>query len=210
MQLFTRTIHMAGPEAEVGAHAAALREYVSTKIGLEVALWSIGFGAPVGSMAYTARVDGIAGVQAMGAALQGDKDYAKMVAKGSDWVTGAPVDSLRESLSGDLTATPPPVGSVATLTTAVISNGRYADAIGWGLDVAAHVTTVTGMPVGFMMDMFGTFGQVAWIGIAADGAAADAANAKLNVDPGYMEKLGGATDLFVQGASHRSLAYRVA
>jgi hypothetical protein len=117
---------------------------------------------------------------------------------------------LRESLSGDLTATPPPVGSVATLTTAVISNGRYADAIGWGLDVAAHVTTVTGMPVGFMMDMFGTFGQVAWIGIAADGAAADAANAKLNVDPGYMEKLGGATDLFVQGASHRSLAYRVA
>ncbi len=209
MQLFSRMIHMAGPASEIGPHAEAMRAHASKKIGAEVALWSGLFGSPFGTMVYTTRVDGVAGVMANRAALAGDEKYAKLAAKGSEWATGPAVDTLRESLKGELAATSPPIGSVATVTTAVIADGRYAEAIGWGLEISTYVEGVTGMPIGFMMDMFGTFGQVVWIGVAQDAAAADTANAKLNADAAYVTKLGDAGKLFVAGMSHRQMAVRV-
>jgi hypothetical protein len=210
MQLFSRSVHFQGPAADVVPHAIALRDHVSKKIGQEVSLWNIMFGAPFGTVAYTARVDGLAGVAAMGTALAGDKEYEALLAKGTSWVSGPPVDTLRESLSGEMGAAVPPVGSVATVTTAVIEGGKYGAAIGWGLAVAAHVTAVTGQPVAFLMDMFGTFGQVAWIGIESDVGAADAANAKLNANAAYMEMLEGTAGMFVPGSGHRSIAVRLA
>jgi hypothetical protein len=161
-------------------------------------------------VAYTARVDGLAGVAAMGAALAGDNEYEALLAKGVGWVSGPPIDTLRESLSGEMGADVPAVGSVATVTTAVIEGGKYGAAITWGLSVAAHVTASTGMPIAFLIDMFGTFGQVTWIGIAPDLGAADAANAKLNVDATYMEMLDGTAGLFVPGSGQRSIAVRMA
>ena len=104
MHLFSRSLHMAGPPAEVTAHALAVRAHVSNRLGNEVSLWGVLFGAPMGTMSYTARVDGIAGVQAMGAALAGDADLAALVAKGAAWSTGSPVDSLA-------TTQPPSVGA---------------------------------------------------------------------------------------------------
>jgi hypothetical protein len=210
MQLFSRSVHFQGPTADVVPHAIALRDHVSKKIGQEVSLWNILFGAPFGTVAYTARVDGLSGVAAMGTALAGDAEYEALLAKGAGWVSGPPVDTLRESLSGEMGTAVPPVGSVATVTTAVIEGGKYGAAIGWGLQVAAHVTAVTGQPVAFLMDMFGTFGQVVWIGIESDLGAADAANAKLNADATYMEMLEGTAGMFVPSSGHRSIAVRMA
>jgi len=210
MQLFSRSVHFQGPTADVVPHAIALRDHVSKKIGQEVSLWNIMFGAPFGTVGYSARVDGLSGVAAMGAALAGDKEYEALLAKGTGWVSGPPVDTLRESLSGEMAAAAPPLGAVATVTTAVIEGGNYTAAIGWGLATAAHVTAVTGMPVAFLIDMFGTFGQVTWIGIGSDVAAADDANAKLNADAAYMEMLEGTAGMFVPGSGHRSIAVRLA
>jgi hypothetical protein len=200
---------MAGPTTEVATFALGIREYVSERTGTEVALWVMNFGAPVGTTIYTARVDGHAGLQAMVTPLEGDAKYEAMLAKGTDFITGAPVDALRDSLDGAPMGEAPPIGSAAVITTAVIANGKYGEAIGWGLDVAAHVTKTSGMPVGFYSDLYGTFGQVTWIGVAADYAAVDAANAKINADAGYLAKLSAAGDLFVEGLSHRSLAVRL-
>ena len=116
---------------------------------------------------------------------------------------------MREALDGSTLGDAPPVGSVAVITTAVIAAGKYGDGVGWGLDVAAHVTKVSGMPVGFYSDLYGTFGQVTWIGVAADSAAVDASNANFNVDPEYLAKLSASGGLFVEGSGHRSLATRL-
>jgi hypothetical protein len=210
MQLFTRSVHFQGPTGEVVPHAIALRDHVSKKVGQDISLWNIMFGAPFGTVAYSTRVDGLAGVAAMGEALAGDAEYDALLAKGAGWVSGPPVDSLRESLSGEMGADVPPLGSVATVTTAVVEGGKYGAAIGWGLSVAAHVTAVTAMPIAFLLDMFGTFGQVTWIGIAPDLGAADAANSKLNADSAYMEMLDATGGLFVPGSGQRSVAVRMA
>ena len=209
MSLFSRSVLMTGPATAVTEFSLGVREYVTKKIGTEVSLWSMQFGGPVGTMVYSARVDGHAGLAAITAPLAGDSTYEAMLAKGAELLAGPPMDALREPLDGSTGGDPPPLGAVAVITTAIIGNGRYADAIGWGLDTAAHATKVSGMPVAFYSDLYGPFGQVTWIGVSPDMASLDAANAKMNTDAAYIDKLSAAGDLFVPGAAHRAMAVRV-
>ncbi|MGA7757379.1 MAG: hypothetical protein WBL31_06995 [Ilumatobacteraceae bacterium] len=209
MQLFTRQLMTAGPEAEAAAWATEMAAAASAKMGTEVALWAAGFGAPRGAMAFTARVDGLADLMAKAAPLAGDADYQAKVAKGAAIVVGPPQDSLATPLHGDL-GDPPPVGAMAVVTNAVIANGQYAEAVGWGIDVAQHVTSLTGMPVGLMMQEYGTFGQLTWIGIGADAAAVDASATATNGDADYIKKMSASGNLFVPGSGSRSLVTRVA
>jgi hypothetical protein len=209
MQLFTRQMMTAGPEIEAGVWAAEMAAMVSAKMETEVALWAAGFGEPIGAIAYTMPVDGIADLMAKTAPLQDDADYHAKIAAGADFVVGPPQDSLATPLHGDLGESPP-VGSMAVVTNAVIANGQYAEAVGWGIDVAQHITSLTGMPVGLMMQEYGNFGQLTWIGIGADAAAVDASAAATNGDAEYIKKLSAAGNLFVPGTAHRSLVIRVA
>jgi hypothetical protein len=209
MSLFSRSVLMTGPATAVAEFALGVREYVTKKIGTEVSLWSMQFGGPVGTMVYSVRVDGHAGLAAITAPLVDDSKYEAMLTKGAEFLAGPPVDMLREPLDGASGGDPPPLGAVAVITTAIIGNGKYAEAIGWGLDTAAHATKVSGMPVAFYSDLYGPFGQVTWIGVSPDMASLDAANAKINSDAAYIGKLSAAGDLFVPGAAHRAMAVRV-
>lgn len=209
MDLFSRNVLLTGAPAAYMAYATEMRTYVSDKLGQEIALWSVGFGAPRGAMTYTARVDGLAGVQTMNATLAGDADYMAKLATGATMGGGAAEDSLMRPLHGEM-GDPPPVGSVATVTTAVINNGAYGDAVAWGVGMAQLAESITGTPSVFGMSTFGTFGQLIWINVSADAAAADAAGQATNANADYMGRLGAIGDLFVPGSGHRSLAIRVA
>jgi hypothetical protein len=73
MQLFSRRVHMAGPPSETMAYAADLRAHVSEVAGRELALWAVGFGAPLGTMLFSMRVEGVADFQDLaGVALVDD------------------------------------------------------------------------------------------------------------------------------------------
>lgn len=208
MQLFTRQLPTTGRPPAMG-WAMEMQAMASDKMGIEMALWSAGFGMPVGSLAFTARVEGVAHLGEKAAPLVADAEWHAKLAEGADHVTGPPSDSLATPLHGDL-GDPPPVGAFAVVTSAVIANGRYVDAIGWGIDVAEHVTSLTGMPVMLLMQEYGTFGQLTWIGGAADAAGVDASAAAANGDADYIEKLSAAGELFVPGSGHRVLATRIA
>jgi hypothetical protein len=209
MDLFSRTVSTVGPPADVMAFATDMTAFVSDKLGQEVALWAMGFGAPAGTIGWTARIDGLAGVSAMQATLMEDPEYHAKLGAGRDFVAAPATDQLGSLIHGEL-GDPPPVGSVAAITSAVIGNGKYAEAVAWGIDMADHAGSVTGVPTNFMMSRFGTFGAVTWIGVSADAAAADAAGAALESDAAYIEKLGAVGDLFVPASGNRSVATRVA
>ena len=210
MQLFSRQVQMSGPIAETAAYSADMTTYVSGVLGREVALWSTIFGAPLGTMTYTARVEGVADLQAVSAQLLGDAEYHAKLAKGVDYAVGDAVDRLFQPLNGELGEDSPPVGSMALVTSAVMAAGAYDKAIAWGLDMAQHASSVTGVPTLFLVEQFGSFGSVGWIAVTADGAAVDAAGAALNGDADYLKKLGAAGDLFLPGSGHRILSTRVA
>ena len=209
MQLFSRSVMLTGPFTEVNAWASDMRQYVSDKSGREIGLWSVMFGAPLGTMAYTARVEGLADLQSIGTTLLGDPDYHAKLASGREFSGGPPIDQISTPIYGEL-GDVPPVGSIAGVTTAAIANGAYAEALAWGVEIAQHVEGVTAFSFTILLDDFGPFGQVRWIGIAPDAAAEDAAARKLNADADYLGKLASAGHLFAQGSGHRSLAERVA
>lgn len=209
MRLFTRTVHLQGPPMEIAAYAADMRAFVSDKTGVEVGLWNVQFGAPIGTMVFSARVDGLAQLASITESLLADPTYHEKLATGAGFAAGPAEDALSEPLHGG-DGEAPPVGTVITATRAVIAGGKYAEAVGWGIEMALYSEKVTGSPVGFYMDTFGTFGTVVWIGGAPDAAAADAMNDALNADAGYLDKLGSVGDLFVPASGQRSLAVRVA
>ena len=209
MQLFTRQLLLTGPPAESGAWAVGMAAEVTAKMGTEVALWSAGMGAPVGSVAFTIRVDGAADLMAKAGPLAEDADYQAKLAAGADFVAAPANDSLATPLHGDL-GDAPPVGSFAVVTNATIANGKYAEAVGWGVDVAQHVTAISGMPVMLLMQEYGPFGTLTWIGGSPDAAGVDASAAATNGDADYIAKLSAAGDLFVPGSGQRVLATRIA
>ena len=209
MQLFSRQVQLTGPFSETSAYAADMTAHVSGLIGREVSLWSTVFGAPLGTMTYTLRVDGVADVLAISAQVLADADFHAKLAKGADYAVGNAEDRLLQPLNAEL-GDPPPVGSMAVITSAVMANGAYEKAIAWGLDMAQHATSVTGLPTLFLVEQYGSFGSVGWIAVAADGAAVDAGNAALNGDADYLKKLGAAGELFMEGSGQRYLSTRVA
>lgn len=208
MYLFTRNVMHAGPPAEYVANAMEMRRFVSDRIGREIALWNVGFGAPAGAMTYSMRVDGLADLDALGGQLAADDEYHARLAAGAAYSAGPFDDHLAKAVHGEL-GDPPPVGSVATVTTAVIG-GSFGTAIAWGVDAAAHVESVSGVGVVMTLGMYGPFGAVTWIAVAPDATAADAANAKVDADAAYMAKLDEAAGLFVPGSANRFLLTRIA
>ncbi len=60
MLLFSRRVSMTGSPDEIIGYSTDMAAYVSERVDREVALWSVTMGAPVGTMFYTARVEGVA------------------------------------------------------------------------------------------------------------------------------------------------------
>lgn len=210
MKLFSRRVHLVGPPAETMAYATDMCAYVTDKIGREVALWAAGFGAPLGTMLFSMRVEGIADLSASTEGLMADPEYHAKLAAGAQF-TGAPAeDALGTPIRGELGNESPPVGAYAAVTTAQIANGKYADAFGWAVEIAGHVESVTGTPTMVLSSQYGAFGTVTWIGAVADAAAVDASNDALMGDEGYMTMLAAAEDLFVPGSGQQVLIQRIA
>ena len=210
MKLFSRRVHLVGPPAETMAYATDMCAYVNDKLDREVALWSAVFGAPLGTMMFTMRVEGVADLATASAGLLADPAYHAKIAAGAAFAGAPAEDSIGTPIRGELGGEAPPVGTYAAVTTAQIANGKYAEAFGWALEVAGHVESVTGMPTLVISSQYGPFGTVNWIAGGADADAVDAANAALMGDEGYMTMLVAAGDLFVPGSGQQALIQRVA
>ena len=132
MYLFTRSVMLAGPPAASTAHAIELCQYASKTMGRDIALWSAGFGAPLGAMVYAMRVEGLADLESAAAPLVADAEYHERLAAGQQFHGGPAQDSLAQPLFGELGDGSPPVGSVANVTTATMAGGHYGRAVALG------------------------------------------------------------------------------
>ena len=209
MHLFSRVATLSGPPRASMAWATEITAFVNARTSKEVALWSVGFGQPLGTVVWSTWVDGLADIQASFAGLMDDEGYHALLERGRD-VLGTGADQLRELVHGEPSGDSPPIGAVTSMTTATIANGKYEEALRWGAEMAGHVAQVTGSRTLFLSDVFGAFGQVTWLSGALDAAAADAARAALNADLDYLKRVADAGDLFVEGSARSSMATRIA
>jgi len=210
MYLFSRLLQLRGDYRKTMGWVAEMTAYVNGHSDLDATCWMAQFGYPVGTVGWSAVVESQADLAARTASLVADDGYFSMVEKGAEWTVGAPQDHLREMLHGSPPEAPAAIGAVSTLVTATAANGKLADAMGWGVAIAEHYTKVTGVPVAFFADAYGTMGQVTWIGISPDFAAVDAARAAINADAAYLESVDRAGNLFLPGSSRSGLLTRIA
>lgn len=209
MHLFSRRATLSGAPNVILGWSADIRAHASGVLGSEIALWSVGFGAPTGTMAWSMRVEGLAGVAANSEKLLADEGYVRMAEAGRELFVGPAEDSLVQPLNREPADSLPPVGSVATITTATMGAG-YNEVLTWCMELTELVEGITGDPLLFGVSSFGTFGQVGWIGINGSAADADTAGDKLNANPDYLAKVSTAAGMFVPGSGHRMVMTRVA
>ena len=211
MYLFTRTGTLGGDPNGAMAWAIKVGGAASAASGRQINTWVAQFGFPVGTVVWSAWLDGHADLTSAFGPLATHADYQAAANEGVAFQTTPHESALRQVVSGGPVegAEGPGLGSVATVTTAVALGGKMAAVIAWGVEVAAIASSVSGLPVSFLVDSYGTFGQVTWIGGAVDMAAADAANDAMNASADYMKAVDGGTDLFVPASGHRALYTRI-
>jgi hypothetical protein len=210
MYLFSRLATLRGNERNSMAWAAKINGYVDAHSDHDLTLWRADFGHPVGTVAWAAWVESHAALNAGFAKLVEDDGYFDLLDEGQEFLAEAPEDFFRQALHGSPGEAAPPVGAVSTVTTAVVAGGRYDQGISWGIEMAQLVEEVTKLTTVFLLDSYGTFGQVTWLTGAPDLAAADAASEAINSNDKYMKRLGDAGELFVPGSGQRRLMTRIA
>jgi len=209
MYLFSRLATLRGNERRSLAWAAKMTDHVNAVGDHTVTLWRADFGYPVGTVAWSTWVESMAALNEGFAALADDDAYYDLVDAGSELLVEPPHDLLRRAVFGEPGSEPPPPGSVTSVTTAVVANGRYAEATAWGTEMAELVHQISGQATMFLVDAYGTFGQVTWLSGAPDVATADAAAQAVQADPDYSKRLADVGDLFVPGSGQQRLVTRV-
>ena len=211
MFIFQRIVTLQGAPRRTLEWATEMTGFVNANSDLGAMLWAGLFGYPVGTVAWTARVDSRAALGEGMDALLGNADYHDLIEKGQELIAAPGTDHLYELVHPEsLGEEQPPVGCVAELITATPAQGKVAATMGWGIEISSVYASATGTSPSFFADAYGTFGQVTWIIVHADMAAADAANAAANSNAEYVAAVDGGGDLFVAGSGTTSAARRIA
>ena len=209
MLLFSRVVTPVGSPRRAMAWAFGMTDYVNTHSDLNVTLWSGTFGYPVGTLAWSTIVESQVALAESTSTLLNDDGYFDLIEQAEGMVPTPPHDILRELVFGE-PADPPPVGAVATITTATALVDRMADAVGWGVEIAQYVAESTAAPVSVLTNVFGQMGELAWIGVQPDLAAAESARTKLAGNAEYLARLAPTKDLFVPASGHTAQVTRLA
>jgi hypothetical protein len=174
--------------------------FVNANSPLNATCWMADYGYPLGTVAWSSIVESEAALATAFAGLGGHEGYMDRVEAAADMVPTPGQDTLRELVyfNPEGPATGP--GAIANITTATAVVDRMADAVGWSIEIAQHVEKVTGTPVAFLTDVYGTMGGVAWISVAENAAAADEGRAKMAADADYLNKITATKDLFIPGS----------
>ncbi len=208
MYLYTRTDRMQlGKADEAIAFATEAAAYVTAKTGIQVYTWSSVFGAPLGTVSWSARLDSMAALGDMQAQLAVDAGFADLAKRGSEVFVGELTDSIAQLVASTSTEGPQ---AFASIVTAQCAGGRIADAMTWGVDMMETIGKLTGLPSMMLQGMFGPWASLGWVLGASSMADLDAANAAIAGDTTYVKKLDEGADFFLPGSGNQILLRRLA
>ncbi|WP_436795021.1 hypothetical protein [Actinospongicola halichondriae] len=211
MIIFQRMVTFQGPAQEVVPWAMDITETVNGATDLEVSLWQGRFGGPVGTLAWSTLADSLTALEAAFDALGSDAAYLDLETKAADWVTTPGEDSLLRMVhttGGEYTR--PAVGSYAEVTAATPSEGHFAEAGAWAVEIADMHARLTHSSVLVCTSGYGGFGEMRWLGLYDSAAAVDAGAEAIAKDEDYIAALDGGGGLFQEGSATRTLARRIA
>ncbi len=195
-----------GRAAEVAAGAVAFRGIIERVAGVEAKAWAIVGGEPNGTVAVSSRMESMGQYIDATAKLAADAEYQAMGPALGDAVVGpASIELNRLASATDGFASKPFV----SITSAVVTDGRYKDAYTWCAEFVEFIHAVTGAQAAFVTGAAGVFGSVGIYVTCENGDAADEVNDKLAAEEGYLDRLLQAGSLFDPGSGHQRLLQQI-
>lgn len=211
MFLFTRMATPKGSPRDVMAFATEMTDYVNSKVETQTTLWQNMFGAPVGTLAWNTLIRSRSQLGQVMMTLMADDGYHERLERSADMRSevNPTQDFLLRFIFGDSNESPPEIGAVAEMVTALPAAGRMADVMAWGPEVAQMVGRIGGRTPSFWVSAYGDFGQVNWITLYPDLDALDGAQDALMENDEYLTAMVKAGELIVEGSGQRGSAMRV-
>jgi hypothetical protein len=207
MYIFSRsTIAALGRQFDAIPAAVGVAQLVTKLTGHEVNVFTARFGAPQGSVMWSARTESMVELQGVNDKLMADGSYLEMV-ESMNGLFMAPVEAR---LSRVLTA--PIEGATAKyygITRAAMANGKQAEAVAFGVKTAEYIGKSLGTMSAFTKSAYGGFNDVSWLVAFDSEADVDAFDDWQMTDSGYHDIVAEAGDLFVENTGHTTLIERI-
>lgn len=207
MYIFNRTrLARPGKLAEAAAAGLEAGQKATEITGHDVHTWNVRFGAPFGTMMWSVRIDSQAELFEATEKLMVDPSYIEMAMALNDLFEGPTTDNLVRVVSGTPSDTP---SRFVYSTQAVMANGRYADAVQFGIEMQEFAFGETGHPNVFGTAVYGGFADVIWLTGADSMEAVDGAQNWAMSNAEYQERVQSAAELFVEGSGQNGLIERL-
>ncbi len=202
MYLFSRTtIAALGRQFDAVPAALEVAELASSITGRDVNVFAARFGAPMGTIMWSARSESLTELQESTEKMMADPSYLAKLESMNGLFMAPAEDRFSRIIVGPGEATSRYYG----ITRAAMANGKFGDAMAFGVEAAEYIATSMKCPSAFVKAAYGGFGDVTWITGFDDMEQVDAFDDWQMSDPGYHEILVRSGDLFVENSGHTSL-----
>jgi hypothetical protein len=198
MFLYQRMLRVTGGPAAV-AWAADITALVNKHATAEVSLWVGSFGAPPGTIGWSAMLEKLSQVDELNAKMAADGDVAAKLADAPKYVAEAQPDRLISLVHGEITDSAP-VGSHVGVVRAMAAPGKWAAAGAWAVHIAGVYTETTGLDVVVGATSAGPMGEYTWYVRHADAdSIQDSMEATMSSEK-YVTEVEGGGEFFLPGA----------
>ena len=198
MMLFQRMLRVTGGPAAT-AWAAEVTAGVNRHAAAEVSLWVGSFGAPAGTIAWSAPLESLSQIDDLNAAMAADADLSAKVSESPKYVADVEPDRLLSLVHGEITDSAP-VGSYVGAVRAVAAPGKWAAAGGWAVHIAGVYSEVTGCDVVVASTVAGPMGEMSGLVRHQDASSVEAAIAATMGSEKYIGEVEGGGEFFMPGA----------
>lgn len=202
MYIFSRTsVAALGKQADAVPASVAIAAKVTEVTGHAVHTFAAQFGAPMGTIMWSATFDSNAERQDMNEKLAADAGFVTASAE----ITSLFMTPAEDRFARVLTAPVEPTSRFYGITRAEMADGKFAEAIEFGIQMADYVMTSLELPGAFSKAEYGGFGDVSWV-LGFDSAAdLDRFSDWQMSDAGYQERVNSAAGLFAENSGSTSL-----
>ena len=208
MYLFTRRVVVNPAHIRAGmAHALDLLNYVNEKTELQVSLYQVLQGAPLGTLTFAYRTESFAAsVEANDALIRSDEYLAK-IESGAAYFVGNAEDGLGTFIHsvGEVSAPP----AAAAVVSARLEIDQTRKAIAWAVELSDYLTNATGVPSAVLTSNYGEYGSVSWLSYGESLKQLEEANTKTSADPGFLQRLEESAGFFVRGSGIGVLSRKI-
>jgi hypothetical protein len=163
MYVFSRSGRLSGDnQREAMAWAVSAQEKAVQITGLQVSLYSRVFSAELGTIVYAVFVPDLPTLEAAMDKLMADNSWHDMLQAGQKYIIPGTVDDRLSQVVHPAEVDQNRHIEYVALVRSTIVQGHMARGGAAGVEIAQRVEKITGVPVTFLSEATGNYGEVSW------------------------------------------------